>query len=708
MNKLFLYINILIIPLSVAQVRPEVKVIRTDSAIKVDGLLDESMWDKIEPITQFVQRLPQDGAQPTEKSEMRILFDDNNLYFGFTFFDSEPEKVRATILNRGGYIHRDDKLEIALDTYLDRRNAYLFEMNPLGTQDDALITDENRPSLDEWAWDGIYLSEGRITDFGWVLEVAIPWNTLRFPNKNELIMGIAVKRYINRKNESVMWPHIGLDYSSDIYQVSQYANLTGIKNIKRGNDIKIKPFGIIGSQRQISGDETKSDNLENGGVDLYYGLKSNLTLNLTYNTDFAQVEADNAQINLNRFNLFYPEKREFFLTRSKLFSFGNSRQTEIFFSRRIGLNQNVLGGSRMYGQVGKTSIGALNIHTQAENGLPATAYSALRLRSNVRDRTTIGAIVTDVSNKETQNSVIGFDGQMRFWGNSSISAWYSQVKDDQFDKPSEASHILVDLKNDRYFFAAGQHRVDKDFHPSLGFVQRNDMVENRFIMGFTPRVGNGEELIRQMRYNLEVRDVKNLDGLSETSIVKGGIDAIFESRDRVGLKIIRQKETLLDGFTLVNGLEILKGDYQDRKISLSARTNQSRGYWGNFSISKGDYFGGNKTSWTSSIGKQFSNHLTLYGSANQNIIFMPNQGEFTANIYGLTAEVALNRKWFGKALIQYDNFSNQLQFYCRINWIHTPGSDLFIVINKLYDMSGNNNDQIQNTQVLKLTYLFQI
>jgi hypothetical protein len=691
-----------------AQVRPEVKVIRTDSAIKVDGLLDESMWDKIEPITQFVQRLPQDGAQPTEKSEMRILFDDNNLYFGFTFFDSEPEKVRATILNRGGYIHRDDKLEIALDTYLDRRNAYLFEMNPLGTQDDALITDENRPSLDEWAWDGIYLSEGRITDFGWVLEVAIPWNTLRFPNKNELIMGIAVKRYINRKNESVMWPHIGLDYSSDIYQVSQYANLTGIKNIKRGNDIKIKPFGITGSQRQISGDETKSDNLENGGVDLYYGLKSNLTLNLTYNTDFAQVEADNAQINLNRFNLFYPEKREFFLTRSKLFSFGNSRQTEIFFSRRIGLNQNVLGGSRMYGQVGKTSIGALNIHTQAENGLPATAYSALRLRSNVRDRTTIGAIVTDVSNKETQNSVIGFDGQMRFWGNSSISAWYSQVKDDQFDKPSEASHILVDLKNDRYFFAAGQHRVDKDFHPSLGFVQRNDMVENRFIMGFTPRVGNGEELIRQMRYNLEVRDVKNLEGLSETSIVKGGIDAIFESRDRVGLKIIRQKETLLDGFTLVNGLEILKGDYQDRKISLSARTNQSRGYWGNFSISKGDYFGGNKTSWTSSIGKQFSNHLTLYGSANQNIIFMPNQGEFTANIYGLTAEVALNRKWFGKALIQYDNFSNQLQFYCRINWIHTPGSDLFIVINKLYDMSGNNNDQIQNTQVLKLTYLFQI
>ena len=228
------------------------------------------------------------------------------------------------------------------------------------------------------------------------------------------------------------------------------------------------------------------------------------------------------------------------------------------------------------------------------------------------------------------------------------------------------------------------------------------------IGGTLALVGNGEELIRQMRYTLYLRDVKNLEGISETGIVNVGIDAIFESRDRVGLKIIQEREKLLNSFTLGNGLEIQKGNYRDRKISLSARTNQSRGYWGNFNFSKGDYFGGNKTSWNTSIGRQFSNHLTLYGSANQNIIFMPNQGEFTANIYGFTAEVALNREWFGKALIQYDNFSNQLQLYCRINWIHTPGSDLFIVINRLYDMSGNNNSLVQNTQVVKLTYLFQI
>jgi|TARA_Y100000310_G_scaffold292945_1_gene322132 hypothetical protein len=681
---------------------------RTELTIKVDGLLDEPVWATIEPIAEFVQRLPMDGGEPTEKSEMRIAYDDHYLYFGFTFFDSEPEKVRATILNRGGWIHRDDKLEIALDTYHDRRNAYLFEMNPLGTQDDALITDENRPGLDEWSWDGVYISEGNITDFGWVLEVAIPWTTLRFPSKEELTMGLAIKRYINRKNESVMWPHIGLEYSSDVYQVSQYATLKGLKNIKRGKDIKIKPFGIGGTQTQNTGEEKISNRTGSGGVDIYYGLKSNLTLNLTYNTDFSQVEADNAQINLTRFNLFYPEKREFFLTRSKLFAFGNSRQTEVFFSRRIGLNQDVVGGARMFGQIGNTSIGTLNIHTRAEGDLPATAYSALRLRSDIRDRTTIGAIMTDVSSQGTQNTVMGIDAQMRFWGNSSVSAWYSQMDDKSIEEPSSASMIKIDLKNDRYFLTAGQHHVDEDFRPGLGFVQRQDMIGTGIMAGFTPRVGDGDELIRQWRFTIYTRDVRNHAGIHETGVLNGGIDAILETRDKIGLKIIQNKEKLTTGFKLGNDVEILEGNYKDRKISLSANSNQSRGVWGNVRLEKGDYFGGNKTSMSGSIGKRFSNHLTLYGSANQNTIFMSSQGEFTANVYGFTAEVALNRKWFGKALIQYDNFSEQLQLYCRINWIHTPGSDLFIVLNQRYDMSGSKASLVQGTQVVKLTYIVQI
>ena len=313
-----------------------------------------------------------------------------------------------------------------------------------------------------------------------------------------------------------------------------------------------------------------------------------------------------------------------------------------------------------------------------------------------------------MSSKGVRNSVYGIDGEMRFWGNSSVSAWYSQVDDTSLVGPSAASMIKLDLRNDRYFLTTGQHRVDEDFRPGLGFVQRQDMIGTGIIAGFTPRVGDGDELIRQWRFTIYARDVRNHAGIHETGVLNGGIEAILETRDKIGLKVIQNKEKLTAGFTLGNGVEIQKGNYRDRKISFSARTNQSRGVWGNFALSKGDYFGGNKTSMSGSIGKQFSNHITLYGSANQNIVSMPSQEEFTANIYGITAEVALNRKWFGKALIQYDNFSEQLQLYCRINWIHTPGSDLFIVLNQRYDMAGSKSSLVQGTQVVKLTYLFQI
>jgi len=280
-NKIFFYI-ILFFSFLFPQSRKNVSAKKISDKIQIDGILSEESWKLANSITDFKQRLPIDGNEPTEKSEMKILYDEENLYFGFIFFDSEPDKIRSTILNRGGWIHRDDKLEISIDTYLDRRNAYLFEMNPFGTQDDALITDEKPPSLDEWAWDGIYVSEGRITDFGWILEVAIPWNTLSFPSNEELIMGLAVKRYINRKNESVIWPHIGLEFGSGIYQVSQYANLVNIKNINKGNNFKIKPYVIAGSQNIKNNQISGSNNLRDSGVDIYYGLRSNFTIKFYY------------------------------------------------------------------------------------------------------------------------------------------------------------------------------------------------------------------------------------------------------------------------------------------------------------------------------------------------------------------------------------------------------------------------------------------
>ena len=322
----------------------------------------------IEPLTDFIQIWPDDGSPATERSEVRIAYDRDNLYFAFKFHDPNPELIRAKNLERGGRNDRDDHAYIALDTYQDKRNAYLFEMNALGTQDDATITDEGM-TLDSFSWNAVFRSETVIDEEGWSMEVSIPFRQLRFPKGEEIDFGLMLSRMINRKNERVMWPPIGLEFGDSfgaLSAVSQYGTLKGLKNIRRGKNIEIKPYVITGIQEvrpDLQIEDTDTDITRDLGVDVKYGITSNLTLDLTVNTDFAQVESDNVQLNLTRFSLFFPEKREFFLERSGLFEHGNPRSTQTFFSRRIGLTNQILAGARMTGQLGRFSVGVLNIET---------------------------------------------------------------------------------------------------------------------------------------------------------------------------------------------------------------------------------------------------------------------------------------------------------------------------------------------------------
>ena len=380
----------------------EARAVRIETPPRVDGVLDEPFWAGIPPVTGFRQRDPVDGAPASERTEVRIAYDRDALYFGFTFFDSEPHRINRVILDRGGRISKDDRVVIALDTYLDRRNGYIFEVGALGTQDDALFTDE---SLDrpDWNWDGVFTTETTVNAEGWVLEIAIPFTTIRFADVEEPVMGIAFQRSIRRKNENVFWPHIGQDFVGGIAQASQYATLTGLKDVRRGHRLEVKPFATLGGQA-LAG-EPDVERQSEAGLDLKYGLTSNLTLDLTWNTDFAQVETDNVQINLTRFDLFFPEKREFFLERAGLFEFGTRGETAVFFSRRVGLEGDIQGGARLTGQAGPISIGALALRTGGTldsdsatggSGVPAAWNSVLRLQANLRERTTAGVIATSL------------------------------------------------------------------------------------------------------------------------------------------------------------------------------------------------------------------------------------------------------------------------------------------------------------------------
>ncbi len=699
----------------------------TEEAPRIDGKLEETLWQQIEPLTNFTQLWPQEGLGASENSEVRIAYDRNYLYFAFKCYDKNPELIRAMNLERGGRNDRDDHAYIGLDTYMDGRNAYLFEMNALGTQDDATITDEQL-SIDGFSWDAVFDSETVIDDEGWSMEVAIPFRQLRFPKGEELDFGLMLSRMINRKNERVIWPNIGLEYGSAsagfpaLAAISQYGILKGLKNIRRGKNIEIKPYIIMGADKNRPNlEEKQTDNNFNmdAGVDFKYSIASNLTLDLTVNTDFAQVEADNVQVNLTRFSLFFPEKREFFLERSGLFEHGNSRSTQTFFSRRIGLTNQILAGARMTGQLGPVSVGLLNIETGEKMGQIFGNESAnnlvTRMRTKFSKRSTAGAIFTNFQEKDHFNRALGFDVQHRFWSSSAFNTWYTKVWDTDPNQSDAAGHASLSLRNDLYGASFSYTNVGKNYNPALGFVRRLDMREYSSQLLYTPVIKKETFPIRRLSFRTDYNYIEGQDRNKQSTELDLRTTAEFDRRDQITLQFQQQFERLTDPFFIRPDAGIPVGDYTFSRFSIFGSTDQSRRTFASANLSLGGFFNGNRTTFGGTVGFRQSKHLSVEASLNYSLIDLPiDNGEFSATILSSSILGAVNKNLFAKALIQYDNFTRNLQANIRLDWIHTPGSDLFLVYNTSYHFVGDQDvvfdprrNMVLNNSVgiLKLTYL---
>jgi len=679
-----------------------------DDAPDIDGVLDEPFWQTVPVISDFRQREPVDGGEPSERTEVRIGYDENNLYFGVLLYDSEPELIRRSILQREGRIDQDDHIWIVLDTYNDDRNAYIFELNSFGTQGDALFTDESM-SLDDWNWEGVYRSEAKITEEGWALEVAIPFTTIRFSDAEAPEMGIAIRRAIRRKNEEVLWPHIGQEFRGGVVNVSQCATLQGLQILRRGSYMELKPFAIGGGQK-IGGGAT--DFIEDVGLDFKYALTSSVTLDLTLNTDFAQVESDNVQINLTRFNLFFPEKREFFLERAGLFSFGKGRDTEIFFSRRIGLANDIIGGGRVTGQAGPLSIGVLTLNTDDFTDGTTTTMGAnnsvVRLRADVIPRMTVGGILTSIQNSAGHNRVAGGDAQFRFMSSSSVSAWFANVWDSE-DGTSTAGAVSFQLQPERWYSFNGEYQqVDADFDPALGFVRRRDMEKYSGTAAWTPRFENST-WARSLVSALVFDRINGRDGLKQSTRQFWHNMLSLQNGNWISLNGQRRFERL-ESPSSIQGRPLAAGDYDFLSVDASAQTNTSNTGSGRVSGSVGDFWNGSRTTYGGSITWKTGPFFTVTGSANRNDIDLPvPDGNFSTTVLSMSTLAAVSRDLFANALVQWDDVSRTLRANIRINWIHTPGSDLFLVLDTGYDtgdlLDPRDSRWLQRTGVVKVTYL---
>ena len=681
----------------------------------IDGVLDEPFWALVQPVTGFLQRDPVDGAPASEKTEVRIAYTPTALYFGMTMHDSEPNLIRGNILQRGGWIDKDDNIRIALDTYDDDRNAYMFEVGVLGTQDDALISDE---SSTDWNWDGIYTTEARITEEGWVLEIEIPFTTIRFDDTEAPEMGIAIARTIRRKNESVFWPHIGQEYRSGIVQVSRYARMTGLRDLQKSRHIELKPHAISGATHTS---ENGNDTRINAGIDIKASFTSNSTLDLTYNTDFAQVEADNVQVNLTRFSLFFPEKREFFLERAGLFQFGAPRETEVFFSRRVGLDADILGGGRFTGQAGPISIGAMSLRTAGINvpgsvsDPPNTGAGAwnlvTRVRGNVLPRMTVGGIVTSKETVAGHNRVAGADLQSRFWSSSSFLLWAAKVWDSDYagsDGSSVAGQAELMLQNDRYIFEITRTVIGEAFDPALGFVPRPDQKRWGGQVGVQPRFENSS-WARQFFLALGANHIQGIDGEKQSHFRRLTARLDFQSGDRANLALTERFEGLSE-HARINGRMVSVGDYRFRRLSAGFTPDRARSLGLKFNAALGDFWSGTRTELGGGLVWIANKHLTVDGSVSWNDISLPvPDGDFTTTLISTRLEAALSRKLFAYALVQWDDVSQTLQSNIRVDWIHTPGSDLFVVLDTGY-LTGplelpRDPRWLRRTGIIKLTYL---
>ncbi|MEQ9104808.1 MAG: DUF5916 domain-containing protein [Rhodothermales bacterium] len=698
---------------SSATAQESITAVYAETPPRIDGVLDDPIWDLAPVADRFVQREPNDGAEPTHPSAMRIAFDEENLYFGLSFYDSEPELIRARNLERGGPNGNDDMFWLLIDTYNDDRNAYLFETNVLGTQDDAIISDESMQHSD-WQWDGIYHSEGRIAEDGWHVELAIPFKTIRFDNKEELTMGVALMRFLNRTGERSMWPHIPRSYSAGIFQVSQYADLRGVRNVERGRNVLIKPFIITGAQDVRTSGTSVTDTQQDVGLDVKWAVNPNVTVDVTLNTDFAQVESDNVQLDLTRFNLFFPEKREFFLERQALFTLGNTGETETFFSRRIGISNDILAGARVVGQFDRLSVGVMNIQTEANDILDATNNTVLRLRADVFGRTTVGGILTNLEQGDRFNRAFGVDARSRFMGNSEASAWYTRVEDSNPLASDAAGAIALSWRRADYQIGVNHTQVGKRFNPALGFVSRRDMKRYQVNAGYNPQV-NGK-WVRAWSVSGVGALVNGQDNELQSSDVQLNGQVHLQSNDMLLFNAGQNFERLEHSFFVRPDAEILAGDYTARTVAAGIQSDNSRFLSGRAIVRTAEFFGGDRMAYQFGFGVRTGKYLNFDAIMTHNRFDLPiPNGEFTATSFGMNINAAWSRKLFAKALIQYDNFSGNVQANIRIDWIHSPGADLFLVFNTNYNML-NAEDQFDvraatlnnRVGVAKLTYVVQL
>ncbi|MEM7480867.1 MAG: DUF5916 domain-containing protein [Acidobacteriota bacterium] len=700
---------------------PEIRAVRIEGELKVDGILDEAAWQDAPVADGFTQRNPNPGAPISQPTSFQVVYSATTLYIGIRADTDSPEDIVAREMQRDGPLFRDDALLVLLDTFHDHRNTYMFEANPLRARTDALIVDEGRSS--DFQWDGLWEVGTSRNEDGWIAEFAIPFSTLRFDADRDT-WGFQIRRIVRANNEFSFWSPTGLD--ANLFKTSRYGHLTGLEPPEPGLNLQVVPF-VTGGVKDDA--ETGGSDDADAGLDVKWGITRNFVLDLTYNTDFAEVEADDLQVNLTRFSLFFPEKRDFFLENSGIFRFGPGAPTlDLFFSRRIGISPEgnmvpLEWGTRLSGRAKGWSLGFLDAQTEAatfedEDGdrevVPSTNWGVLRVQRNFGQRVTVGTMVTNI---ETDDDDLG--GDQRAWGldanlnptdRLNLTAFWAQTDDDDGDLAADedgtwAAGVAADWRADTWNWELLAQEIRGGFEPKLGFVRRNGIRRYNGELGWQPRSDNPK--ILNYAYEAEIdmitRSDDSLESL-ELEFLLFGIE--LENANEVFFFAGHEVEDLDQPFEISDGVIIPAGRYEFEAVRGVWDTNSSLPLSGFVAVRVGEFFDGDRTGIEGTVRWRPNRFFRTETSYFYNDIELP-AGDFSTTLLRQRAALAFTPDLSLNGLVQYSDAAELLGVNLRLRWTYRPGSDLFVVYNETWDAPSLGDPRERERQLIfKLSYLW--
>jgi len=724
--------------------RKRLRAQRIESPPVLDGLVTEPVWQKIEPAGGFIQQEPNEGSAATEKTEVRFGFDNHNLYIGIICFDSQPENIIVTQNRRDGSLTDSDSIQILLDTFHDRQNAFVFGTSPIGIEFDGQVSKAGQGSSGTFGqgggnqggtgqggaqgggsaafngnWDGVWSTRARITDRGWEAEMVIPFRTLRYVPGADRVWGLQIMRNLRRRNEQSFWTPVSRAF--DLLQVDVAGEMEGL-DLEIQRSLQLIPYVLGGLDQDYTRNKRPTRFSRDAGLDLKYSLTPSLTLDATFNTDFAQVEVDEQQVNLTRFDLFFPEKRPFFLENAGIFDFGAARETEIFFSRRIGIDESgveipIDAGARLSGHAGRYELGFLSMKTREVTDVaPANQFTVARLKRQLPNRSRVGFIavnrqsLTHLDNKRAFNRTFGVDGDVGLGRYINWQNYYARTQSPGLTRAAHAGLSSFRYDDSHNQATASYREVAPDFNPEVGYLLRSNYRRPGF--GYRHTFYPERKSIRSIYphfqwnrwYTLGTNDL-------ESEYWHNDYGMNWQGGESLSIQYNRAFERLDKPFEVYPGIKIAPGRYGFSQTDINVSTNQSARRFASGSIVAGNFYSGTIRTLNFSGGVRKGPNLTWSGSYARNVVNL-REGDFTTNLVGFRFNWSFTGKSYLQTFTQYNSRIHQVGTNIRFALLSTANNGLFVVYNTraatvdYVDPHNEARTTLTRALLVKYTYLF--